>query len=260
MCRIAAYTGPEIPLENIVVRPAHSLLEQSQHATEAKLAVNGDGFGISWYGADETPGLYRDVLPAWADDNLANLCRMVRSRLFIAHVRASTMGETSRANCHPFKFGRWSFCHNGQIPHFKTIRRRMLAALPDHLFEAMQGTTDSEMIFLTMLANGLDDDPESAMRATLDQIGPAGDAGPIKLTCVFSDGRALYAFRHASTGQAPSLYASGVLDNGGRSIASEPLCGTAARWTQIPQNALCTLSATGLAMTPLAGRMADQVA
>ena len=46
MCRIAAYTGPAIPLENIIVKPAHSLLTQSQHANEAKLAVNGDGFGM----------------------------------------------------------------------------------------------------------------------------------------------------------------------------------------------------------------------
>ena len=251
MCRIAAYTGPEIPLENIIVRPAHSLLEQSQHASEAKLAVNGDGFGISWYGADEKPGLYRDVLPAWADDNLTNLCRMVRSRLFIAHIRASTVGETSRANCHPFKFGKWSFCHNGQVPHFKAIRRRMLATLPDDLFEAMQGTTDSEMIFLTLLANGLNNDPAAAMRATLDQIGPAGNDGPIKLTCVFSDGQALYAFRYASAGQAPSLYVSGVLDNGGRSMASEPLCGVTARWTAIPTDTICALTADGLAMTPL---------
>jgi len=251
MCRIAAYTGPEIPLENIIVRPAHSLLEQSQHASEAKLAVNGDGFGISWYGADEKPGLYRDVLPAWADDNLTNLCRMVRSRLFIAHIRASTVGETSRANCHPFKFGKWSFCHNGQVPHFKAIRRRMLATLPDDLFEAMQGTTDSEMIFLTLLANGLNNDPAAAMRATLDQIGPAGNDGPIKLTCVFSDGQTLYAFRYASAGQAPSLYASGVLDNGGRSMASEPLCGVAERWTAVPTDTICALTADGLAMTPL---------
>lgn len=256
MCRIAAYTGPEIPLENIIVRPAHSLLEQSQHAAEAKLAVNGDGFGISWYGADETPGLYRDVLPAWADDNLTNLCCMVRSRLFIAHIRASTVGETSRANCHPFKFGKWSFCHNGQIPHFKTIRRRMLAALPDDLFEAMHGTTDSEMIFLTLLANGLDGDPAAVMRVTLDQIGPAGVEGAIKLTCVWSDGQSLYAFRHASAGQAPSLYASGVLDNGGRSMASEPLCGVAARWTEIPTDTICALTADGLAMTSLSGRVA----
>ena len=35
MCRLAAYTGPEIPLENIIVVPRHSLLEQSQSATEA---------------------------------------------------------------------------------------------------------------------------------------------------------------------------------------------------------------------------------
>ncbi len=131
MCRIAAYAGPSIPLENIIIRPKHSLLEQSQHATEAKLAVNGDGFGIAWYDDGPEPGLYRDVLPAWSDGNLTSLCRMVRSRLFLAHVRASTVGETSRQNCHPFTFGKWSFCHNGQVPHFPAIRRRLEAALPD---------------------------------------------------------------------------------------------------------------------------------
>jgi glutamine amidotransferase len=256
MCRIAAYTGPAIPLENIIVRPAHSLLEQSQHAVEAKLAVNGDGFGISWYGTGEVPGLYRDVLPAWADDNLISLCRMVWSHHFIAHIRASTVGETTRTNCHPFQFGKWSFCHNGQLPHFKRIRRRMMAALPDDLYEARRGTTDSEMIFLTLLANGLDSDPAAAMRATLDQIGPAGEEGPIKLTCVFSDGRTLFGFRHASSGPAPSLYASGVLDNGGRSFASEPLCGVADRWKEIPVNTVCALTVDGLAMTALTERAA----
>lgn len=45
MCRLFAYLGPDIPLGQIVVEPSHSLLEQSQSATEAKLAVNGDGFG-----------------------------------------------------------------------------------------------------------------------------------------------------------------------------------------------------------------------
>jgi len=256
MCRIAAYTGPEIPLENIVVRPAHSLLAQSQHAAEAKLAVNGDGFGISWYGEDENPGLYRDVLPAWADDNLINLCRMVRSHHFIAHIRASTVGETSRTNCHPFTFGKWSFCHNGQIPHFRAIRRRLAAALPDALYDQIGGTTDSEMIFLTLLANGLEDDPVLAMRTTLDQIGPAALQGPIKLTCVFSDGQTVYGFRHASTGRAPSLYASDVLDNGGLSLASEPLCGVTARWTPVPTDTICALTSHGLAMTPIKGRAA----
>lgn len=245
MCRIAAYTGPAIPLENIVVRPAHSLLDQSQHATEAKLAVNGDGFGIAWYGEEDRPGIYRDVLPAWADDNLVNLCRMVRSHHFIAHVRASTVGETSRVNCHPFSYDRWSFCHNGQIPHFPAIRRRMEAALPDDLFAAKRGSTDSEMVFLTLLANGLDTDPSAAMQKTLAIIGPATDAGPIRLTCVFSNGETLFAFRHASDGKCPTLYRSGILDNGGFAIASEPLCVKSATWTEVPCDTLCQMSLTG---------------
>lgn len=245
MCRIAAYTGPAIPLENIVVRPAHSLLTQSQHATEAKLAVNGDGFGLAWYGDQEQPGLYRDVLPAWADGNLLSLCRLVRSSLFMAHVRASTVGETSRANCHPFTYDNWSFCHNGQIPHFAQIRRRMEAALPDNLFSARRGTTDSEMIFLTLLANGLDQDPSAAMRKMLEIVGPATEQGPIRLTCVFSNGTSLYAFRYASDNKCPTLYFSGVLDNGGRAVASEPLCGDPSKWTAVPVNHVFEISPCG---------------
>ena len=247
MCRIAAYTGPSIPLENIIVRPAHSLLEQSQHASEAKLAVNGDGFGIAWYGDDANPCLYRDVLPAWSDGNLTSLCRMVKSHHFIAHIRASTMGETSRANCHPFTHDNWSFCHNGQVPHYPAIRRQLEAALPDDLYAARRGTTDSEMIFLTLLANGLNDDPERALAAMFASIGPATRAGPVRLTCVFSDGAQLYAYRYASDDFCPTLYLSGTLDNGGRALASEPLCGDGDRWAEAPTNQLMVVSSGALA-------------
>lgn len=245
MCRIAAYSGPDIALEDIIVRPPHSLLTQSQHATEAKLAVNGDGFGIAWYGQPSQPGLYRDVLPAWADGNLISLCRMVRSHRFIAHIRASTVGETSRANCHPFTWGDWSFCHNGQIPHFARIRRSLEAALPDALYAHRRGTTDSEMVFLTLLACGLQDDPVSAFRALLDRVGPAGSEGPIRLTCVFSDGQSLFGLRHASDGHSPTLYLSGDLPQGGRALASEPLCGQARNWVALPTDTLCQITATG---------------
>lgn len=245
MCRIAAYTGPDIALENIIVHPAHSLLTQSQHATEAKLAVNGDGFGIAWYGHLSQPGLYRDVLPAWSDGNLISLCRMVRSHRFIAHVRASTVGETSRANCHPFTYGDWSFCHNGQIPHFLRIRRRLEAALPDALYDHRRGTTDSEMVFLTLLACGLQDGPDAAFRALLDRIGPAGADGPIRLTCVFSDGQSLFGLRHASDRNSPTLYLSGTLDHGGRALASEPLCGDPGKWMALPADTLCRIDAKG---------------
>ena len=237
MCRLTAYAGPAIPLENITVRPTHSLLEQSQHAAQAKLAVNGDGFGIAWYDDGDLPGLYRDVLPAWADSNLTSLCRMVRSRLFLAHVRASTVGETSRQNCHPFSYGRWSFCHNGQVPHFPSIRRKLEGALPDDLYHARQGSTDSEMIFLTLLANGLASDPQRAMSATIAQLGEGLE--PVKITCVFTDGQTLYGFRYASKGAAPTLYASGALDNGGQAFASEPLDGD--HWAEVPEGRVVRL-------------------
>lgn len=250
MCRIAAYQGPAIPLENIIVRPKHSLLTQSQHATEAKLAVNGDGFGISWYGDGDKPGLYRDVLPAWADDNLTHLCRMVRSHLFIGHVRASTIGETSRQNCHPFVNGSWSFCHNGQVPHFDKVKRRLEAALPDDLYAARHGNTDSEMLFLTMLANGLATDPAQAIANTIANFG----TGPrtVKITTVFTDGDRLFGVRYASAGEAPTLYVSGVLDNGGRAIASEPLDGLSESWALIPADTLCVLRNETAQMRPLA--------
>lgn len=247
MCRIAAYLGPAIPLENIIVRPAHSLLCQSQHATEAKLAVNGDGFGIAWYDpAREEPGVYRDVSPAWSDGNLVSLCRMVASPLFIGHVRASTMGETSRANCHPFAVGVWSFCHNGQIPHFASLRRRWEAALPDDLYAARRGTTDSEMVFLMLLAQGLAQDPVAAVRVVLGEIGAPGALGPVRLTCVFSDGAALYALRHASDGRCPTLYYGANLDGGGAALASEPLCATPERWSEVPVDTLCRVTSAGM--------------
>jgi glutamine amidotransferase len=239
MCHLTAYIGPEIPFENIVVTPAHSLLVQSQHAAEAKLAVNGDAFGIGWYGRSKTPGVYKDVLPAWADDNLTTLCRMVQSHLFVAHVRASTVGETSRQNCHPFSWGKWLFCHNGQVPHFQQIERKLEQALPDALYQARRGSTDSEMIFLTLLANGLEEDPARAFAKTLEIIGQG--TAPVKLTCVLSDGQFLWGFRHASYGTAPTLYLSRELKNGGQALASEPLCGDAAHWEMVPTDQLVRL-------------------
>ncbi|GIT92835.1 class II glutamine amidotransferase [Jannaschia pagri] len=255
MCRLVGYVGPSIPLERIVTRPRHSLLQQSQHADEAKLAVNGDGFGMAWY-VPETPepGLYRDVQPAWSDANLASLCRVLRSELFLAHVRAGTTGGTSRANCHPFTHGRWSFAHNGQIGDFGHHRRALEATLPDWAYALRQGSADSELLFLMLLANGLDDDAEAAITATLAQVqdvtGPARQ--PTRITCLLSDGARLLGVRHASDGRTPTLYLSrGVLDHGGRALASEPLDGCPANWVAVPDDTLVTVTADGAQMSPL---------
>lgn len=105
MCCWLAYLGPQLEIAALVLRPKQSLVRQSLSAHLGATPVNGDGFGLAWWGVKPEPGIFRDTLPAWNDANLRNLAEQIRSPLFMAHVRASTGTETSRANCHPFAFG-----------------------------------------------------------------------------------------------------------------------------------------------------------
>ena len=266
MCRWAAYLGPQLYLEDVISSPCHSLIAQSHDAHEAKTRTNGDGFGVAWYGEREEPGLYRDILPAWSDQNLKSLSRQIRSHLFLAHVRASTGGATSRANCHPFVSGRWSFMHNGQIGHFDRLRRPLEARLDDALYGQKLGSTDSELIFLLMLQHGLDDDPATALSGTVNAImaeaNRAGVPAFIRLTAAFSDGRQLYAVRYATDRFAPSLYTASLAQGTGLCVVSEPLDGEAGNWMPVPPGSFVTIrSSKRIAIEPfMAEEESGQVA
>lgn len=256
MCRWAAYLGEEVFLEDIVTAPCHSLIAQSHCAQEAKSPTNGDGFGLAWYGGRAEPGLYRDILPAWSDPNLKSLCRQIRSGLFLAHVRASTGGATSRANCHPFVSGRWAFMHNGQIGGFERIRRALEATLPDALYDQLEGTTDSELFFHLMIDEGLDDDPQGALeRATARVVSAARRAGidpALKLTAAFSDGETLFAVRYATDATAPTLYTSSFRDGTGRCIVSEPFDRENAEWQPVPPSSFVVMTRADIVIRPFA--------
>ena len=133
-------------------------------------STNGDGFGLGWYGERDEPGLYREVRPAWSDENLKHLCRHIRSPLFFAHVRAATGTPTTRPNCHPFVHGRWMFMHNGQVGDWSLIRRRVEELIPDEFYKSRAGTTDSEAVFLAILGAGADADPIAATMRTLTTL------------------------------------------------------------------------------------------
>ncbi len=243
MCRWAAYIGAPVFLEDIISRPGHSLVRQSHEATHCKSAINADGFGLAWYGEREEPGLFRDILPAWSDPNLASLTAQVKSRLFLAHVRASTGTATSRNNCHPFAVGKWSFMHNGQIGGYDTFRRDAEMLIPDALYTHRRGATDSEALFLVALGEGLEAEPKGALeRATarLEALSRAKGATPhVRLTAAFSDGERLYAVRYASDDQAPTLYHRWSDTRGGRAVVSEPL-EAGECWDAVPQGSFCT--------------------
>ena len=244
MCRFVAYLGEPVFLDEIVCRPTHSLLHQSLQAERAKTTTNGDGFGIGWYGDRGEPGVYREVMPAWSDENLLSLARTLRSRLFFAHVRAATGTAIARQNSHPFRHGKWLFMHNGQIGGYAQVRRTLEARLPDGLYGARKGATDSELLFLLAMARveqGLA--IQDAMRATLDDTAAlmhaAGIADPLRFSAALTDGEHLHVFRWASDDKPPTLY----LQQGesGSLVASEPLTDDDGDWRPLKNGEMLTL-------------------
>jgi len=209
MCRWIAYRGETTALEHYVTEPAHSLISQSIHALESTASINGDGFGLGWYGKHPEPGLYREIRPAWSDENLRYLCRHLQSQLFFAHVRAATGTAITRVNCHPFACGKWLFMHNGFLGNWNRWRRRVEALIPDELYPSRAGTTDSEAIFLAMLGAGIDDPVVAAKKtlATLTGIVAQSEPGDrFRFTAALSDGQDLYAFRYSVNDHANTLY------------------------------------------------------
>jgi len=253
MCRWAAYIGQAIFLEDIISRPGHSLVRQSHEAVECRTATNADGFGVAWYAEQPEPGLYRDILPAWSDPNLASLTRQVRSPLFLAHVRASTGTATSRNNCHPFAVGQWSFMHNGQIGGYDRFRRDAEMMIPDTLYPHRKGATDSEALFLVALGEGLADDPRGALeRATarMEALSRKKGTTPhFRMTAAFSDGKRLYAVRYASDDQAPTLYHRWSDTRAGRAVVSEPL-EAGECWDAVPPGSFCTFAGDRVQVDP----------
>ncbi|MBL8362215.1 MAG: class II glutamine amidotransferase [Rubrivivax sp.] len=244
MCRFVAYLGDPIFLEDLIARPAHSLMRQSLRAEEAKTVTNGDGFGIGWYAEREEPGVYREVLPAWSDDNLLALAGTLKSRLFFAHVRAATGGGIARQNCHPFRHGRHLFMHNGQIGGYAGLRRTLESLLPDDLYAARRGATDSELLFLLALARvqrGMA--PREAVLTVIDEthtlMRGRGIDAPLRFAAALADGDELHVFRLSTDERPPTLYRREC--ERGVVIASEPLDDDGAAWRLLPAGAAITV-------------------
>jgi glutamine amidotransferase len=256
MCRFLAYLGDAIFLDELVCTPQHSLVRQSLRADEAKAVTNGDGFGIGWYGERESPGVYREVMPAWSDENLLGLCASVRSRLFFAHVRAATGTGIARQNCHPFRYGPYLFMHNGQIGGYGQLRRAMEARLPDHLYAERRGATDSELLFLMIIkriemGEAVPDAVNQVLGETLAMMQVLHIHQPLRFAAVLADGRQMHAFRFSSDKRAPTLYLHHH-ESRGLVIASEPLEDGREGWEAIAPGTVLRVDANGHHSLPLA--------
>lgn len=171
MCRLLAYMGSPIIIDQLLYEPKNSLVNQSINAKEIEEPLNGDGFGIGWYVPEVNfePVTFVSVNPAWSNRNLRNLAPKIRTECFIAHVRAASVGEVSESNCHPFQYKNLLMMHNGGVEQFSKIKRKIREPLTDELYNWIKGQTDSEHIFALLLhhlqSNGSEVTTESVIQA-----------------------------------------------------------------------------------------------
>lgn len=262
MCRFVAYIGKKpILLKELLEKHNNSLINQSKEAREGINGLNADGFGLAWYDQDiePEPGIFKSIQPAWNDANLKHIASKIKSSCFLGHVRASTVGDVSINNCHPFTYRKYAFVHNGTIRHFEKVRRPLMNQLDDEFFDAIKAQTDSEHLFYLIMQclkhnpnYTLEQAVTNAFKYIVDWQKIEGKESFSRLNIVITDGNQLVATRFVTKGYDPlSLhYAIGhcvdesedehLLITGKKSgaviIASEPLTDYAREWQEVPNN------------------------
>jgi predicted glutamine amidotransferase len=271
MCRFVAYLGKPIMADELLLKPANSLVHQSFHAGEMSEPLNGDGFGIGWYihEISDRPGLFRAITPAWNNRNLHYNAPLIRTNCLFAHIRAATEGAITEDNSHPFHFERFLMMHNGSIPQFQRIRRKLLGLLNDEIFQWIKGQTDSEHVFALLMQHVMEmkgadkrlteDEIKQCFQKTFDVIQALKDEADIgdevsNFNVMVTNGRRIFGTRYSSNPEKETrtLYysagssfqcengASRMVRNGSKIetvlIVSEKLNKHEDEWTAIPQN------------------------
>ena len=256
MCRWLAYSGSPVLLADLLFAPENSLVVQSMHSRLGVEAVNGDGFGVGWYGARDEPGIYHSTEPAWSDRNLRELAGHASAGRFFAHIRATTGTPVQQSNCHPFRHGRWLWMHNGAIASFATVKRDLVLEVDPELFPLIEGSTDSELFFFLALTYGLEQDPPHAVaRAVgfIEEVGRRhGVEHPVQMTVATTDGETTWAFRYSSEGRSRSLFHNTDVSalrlqhpdlpslqqfsDDARLVVSEPLGSLKGAWREVPES------------------------
>ena len=248
MCRLAAYLGPAIPLQQFLLDPPHSLYKQSWEPKELKYAkLNADGYGFGWYNAEYVASTYTCSAPIWSDHNLPALANTLSEPLWIAEVRSATVGNPVHAfNTAPFCDNKYLFAHNGLIEDFPTqVLPEILRFLSPASLAKLRGNTDSEYLFLILCQLLLKDksaDLPKAIRKLFRLLDDWIDEQPALLNIVVADGERLYAARHGLNHECPSLYytTDDELFPGGQLIASERFSENGF-WQPVPEHHILIL-------------------
>jgi glutamine amidotransferase len=251
-----AWHGQPVLIDEVLFKTQHGLVDQSLHSKLGAEPTNGDGFGLGWYGTGDGPGVYRSTEPAWGDANLRQLASHIESPLFLSHVRATSGTPIQTTNCHPFQHENWLFVHNGVVGGFHEVRRDLMLAIDPGLFPELEGSADSEVLFLLALTNGLADDPIDAIEKTIGFVEQTAQRHGVDKafqgSIGVSDGASLWAVRYSTEHKSRTLFVSADVETvqqmypdnprlarmreGDRVIVSEPFSDLPGLWHEIPES------------------------
>ena len=177
MCRVLAYIGPEIPVENLLLKPDNSLVNQSlDPERHPELQLAGWGFGA--WGENlltpEEPFVYRRPMAAFYDDNAKGIIPSLQASTLLAHVRAAAYDSSvvlADENCHPFSYQEtpWIVAQNGDLPNWKLVQRELLQHCKDKYLKQMLGNTDTEFLYVLLLSL-LESDSDADVKRAFEEM------------------------------------------------------------------------------------------
>lgn len=184
---------------------------------EEKLVVGevpsetADAWGIGFYQGGEVLHKKR---PHRGGDRVqwSDIAGNVRTDAAIIHLRNATVGDYRAENTHPFRMRQWLFAHVGTVAGFDAIKTSLLDPMPDFLRRNVRGTTDSEVVFHSLLsflddAGKLDDvdaEPKTMLNAArstislIDRLTQEVGAPESTLSFILTNGRQMLAVRRGS--------------------------------------------------------------
>ncbi len=154
--------------------------------------ANPHGWGIAFY-PDESAQVIKEPLEA-TESGLSGFLQGyegIKSRIFIAHVRYSSVGSRTHKNTHPFSrelYGKeYVFAHNGTLGHYESLKLVRFRPI---------GDTDSEHAFCHLLARieerGINDWKGQDFDWLAEKLREINRWG--RFNCIFSDGEFLFCY------------------------------------------------------------------
>lgn len=262
MCRIAAYLGNPLPLSALFDEPSHGLIDQGRNARRmTDSSVAGDGWGVGWFapGVEATPGLLKNILPIWSDQNARTALPAITSGSFVGHIRLASPGiETCLTNTPIYVLDDHLWTINGSLepwpgPLSKAIRDRLD---PDHEAD-IRGSTDGELmgaLWRTHFRRTGGKDAAAALRSTIREARDMAldHGGGIKTNIILASAAELLAARFAEPGDSNTLFtfADQTRWRGGSVVASEPL-DDGPGWCEVDEATLVRVDRRGVRFEPL---------